>query len=71
MRIVSKGGVGTLQPGDIIRYRKKSGQHTVIYIGDGLIAHASRKTAFPRVSKNKPWNGSNVKKSTIQVIRAK
>ena len=71
MRIVSKGGVGSLQPGDIIRYRKKSGQHTVIYIGDGLIAHASRKTAFPRVSKSKPWNGSNVKKSTIQVIRAK
>lgn len=71
MRIVSKGGVASLQPGDIIRYRKKSGQHTVIYIGDGLIAHASRGHAFPRVSKNKPWNGSNVKKSTIQVLRAK
>ena len=71
MRIVSKGGVGTLQPGDIVRYRKKGGQHVVVYIGDGLIAHASRKTAFPRVSKNKPWNGGNVKKSTIQVIRAK
>ena len=71
MKIVSKGGVGSLQPGDVIRYRKKSGQHTVIYIGDGLIAHASRGNAFPRVSKNKPWNGSNVKKSTIQVLRAK
>ena len=71
MKIVSKGGVASLQPGDIIRYRKKSGQHTVIYIGDGLIAHASRGHAFPRVSKNKPWNGSNVKKSTIQVLRAK
>lgn len=71
MRIVSKGGVASLQPGDVIRYRKKSGQHTVIYIGDGLIAHASRKNAFPRVSKSKPWNNSNVKKSTIQVIRAK
>ena len=71
MYIASKGGVGTLQPGDVIRYRKKSGQHTVIYIGDGKIAHASRKHAFPRVSKSKPWNNSNVKKSTIQVIRAK
>lgn len=71
MRIVSKGGVASLQPGDVIRYRKKSGQHTVIYIGDGKIAHASRKNAFPRVSKSKPWNNSNVKKSTIQVIRAK
>ncbi len=71
MRIVSKGGVASLQPGDVIRYRKKSGQHTVIYIGDGLIAHASRKNAFPRVSKSKPWNNSNVKKSTIQVLRAR
>ena len=71
MRIVSKGGVGSLQAGDIIRYRKKGGQHTVIYIGDGLIAHASRGHAFPRVSKSKPWTASNVKKSTIQVIRAK
>ena len=71
MYIASKGGVGTLQPGDVIRYRKKGGQHTVIYIGGGLIAHASRGHAFPRVSKSKPWNNSNVKKSTIQVIRAK
>lgn len=71
MRIVSKGGVASLQPGDIIRYRKKGGQHVVVYIGDGKIAHASRKHAFPRVSKSKPWNNSNVKKSTIQVIRAK
>ena len=71
MRIVSKGGVASLQPGDVIRYRKKGGQHVVVYIGDGKIAHASRKHAFPRVSKSKPWNNSNVKKSTIQVIRAK
>lgn len=71
MTIVSKGGVGTLKAGDIIRYRKSSGQHTVIYIGDGLIAHASRGHAFPRISKSKPWTNSNVKKSTIQVLRAK
>lgn len=71
MKIVSTGKVGTLQPGDIIRYKKSSGQHTVIYIGDGYIAHASRGHAFPRIAKTKPWNNSNVKKSTIQVIRAK
>ena len=72
MTIVSKGGVGTLQKGDIIRYRKTNNhQHTVIYMGDGLIAHASRSHAFPRISKSKPWTNSNVKKSTIQVLRAK
>lgn len=71
MTIVSKGKVGNLKPGDVVRYRKKSGQHVVIYIGNGYIAHASRGNAFPRISKSKPWNNSNVKKSTIQVIRAK
>lgn len=71
MTIVSKGKVGTLKPGDVVRYRKKSGQHVVIYIGNGYIAHASRGHAFPRISKSSPWNNSNVKKSTIQVIRAK
>ena len=71
MTIVSKGKVGTLKPGDIIRYRKSSGQHVVIYIGNGYIAHASRGHAFPRISKSSPWNNSNVKKSTIQVLRAK
>lgn len=72
MKIVSKGGVGSLQAGDIIRYRKtNSHQHVVIYIGDGYIAHAGRGNWFPKVAKSKPWNNSNVKKSTIQVIRAK
>lgn len=72
MRIVSKGGVGSLQAGDIIRYRKTNGhQHTVIYIGDGKIAHAGRGNWFPKVTSNKPWTNSNVKKSTIQVLRAK
>lgn len=71
MRIVSTGGVGSLQAGDIIRYRKKSGQHVVVYIGDGKIAHAGRGHWFPKVVASKPWNSSNVKKSTIQVIRAK
>lgn len=74
MSIVHKGPLDgfALKAGDIIRYRKgKSGQHTVINIGGGRIAHASRKHAFPRISTAKPWNNSNVKTSTIQVLRAK
>lgn len=72
MKIVSKGKVGTLKAGDIIRYRKTNGhQHVVLYIGNGYIAHAGRGHWFPKVAKSKPWNNSNVKKSTIQVIRAK
>lgn len=72
MTIVSKGKVGTLKPGDIIRYKKtNSHQHVVLYIGDGYIAHAGRSNWFPKIAKSKPWNNSNVKKSTIQVIRAK
>lgn len=73
--IVHKGKItsGILQPGDIIRYRKNGGkQHTMMYFGDGKIAEANRKNAFPHISKNtKKYNKSNVKKSTIQVIRAK
>jgi cell wall-associated NlpC family hydrolase len=73
MYIAHKGSLSgfTLQAGDIIRYRKSGGQHTVLYIGGGQIAHASRKHAFPRITSAKPWNNSNVKKSTIQVLRAK
>ena len=71
MSIVSKGGVGTLKAGDVIRYRKTKGQHTVVYVGSGQIAHASREHAFPRVASSKPWTNDNVKYSTIQVLRAK
>lgn len=71
MYIAMKGKATNLQPGDIIRYRKSGGQHVVVYIGGGKIASAARKHAFPRVSKGKPWTGSKVKNSTIQVVRAK
>ena len=74
LTIVHKGKIpsGLLQPGDIIRYRKTSGQHTLMYIGDGKIAEANRKNCFPHISKDtKKYNASKVKKSTIQVIRAK
>lgn len=72
MKIVSKGGAGSLQAGDVIRYRKTNGhQHTVVYIGNGQIAHAGRGNWFPKIVSSKPWTNSNVKKSTIQVLRAK
>lgn len=68
---------GVLKPGDIIRYKKKSGsQHVVIYIGDNNLAEGGRKIRFfvakhfPYLSKAK-FNKANVKKSTLQVLRAK
>lgn len=69
--IAQQGGATNLKAGDIIRYRKSGGQHVVVYLGSGKIASAAREHAFPRVSKGKPWTGSKVKKSTIQVVRAK
>lgn len=76
MKIVHKGKkvpAGLLQAGDIIRYKKTNGhQHTVIYMGDGKIAEAGRNTWFPAIKKDtKKYNASNVKLSTLQVIRAK
>lgn len=63
---------GTLLPGDIIRYKKKSGQHTLMYYSNGVIAEAGRKTRFPVLRKDtKKYNADNVKHSTIQVLRAK
>lgn len=75
MQIVHSGKAipsGFLKAGDIIRYRKSSGQHTMIYYGDGKIAEAQRSNNFPAIKKDtKKYNASNVKKATIQVIRAK
>lgn len=76
MKIAFKGNKipdGTLKAGDIIRYKKTSGsQHTMIYIGDGKIAEAGRKIRFPVIRKDtKKYNASNVKHSTLQVLRAK
>lgn len=75
MKIVHKGKKipdGLLQAGDIIRYKKTSGQHALMYYGDGKIAEAGRGSKFPVILKDtKKYNKSNVKHSTIQVIRAK
>lgn len=76
MAIVLRGKkipAGFLQPGDIIRYKKTSGgQHTLMYYGNGKVAEANRGNCFPRIhGDTKKYNKSNVKKSTLQVIRAK
>ena len=61
-----------LKPGDIVRYKKTSGQHALIYMGNGRVAEARHKHRFFNIYKDeKRYNGSNVKKNTIQVLRAK
>lgn len=68
---------GVLKPGDIIRYKKKTGsQHVLMYIGNNDLAEGGRKIRFfvakhfPYLSKAK-FNKANVKKSTLQVLRVK
>lgn len=64
---------GLLQPGDIIRYKKTNGhQHVLLYYASGKIAEAGRSNWFPAIKKDtKKYNNSNVKFSTLQVLRAK
>lgn len=76
MKVVHSGKKvpdGLLQAGDIIRYKKTNGhQHTIIFMGGGKIAEAGRENQFPAIEKDtKKYNASNVKLSTLQVIRAK
>ena len=76
MKIVHKGKKipsGLLQPGDVIRYKKKGGgQHTLMYYGGGKIVEAGRGHYFPAIKKDtKKYNKTNVKKSSIQVLRAR
>lgn len=64
---------GVLKPGDIIRYKKTNGhQHALLYYGNGKIAEAGRSNYFPAIKKDtKKYNNSNVKFSTLEVLRAK
>ena len=64
---------GFLKPGDIVRYKKTSkDEHVLIYMGNNRIAEARHYHRFGNIYKDeKRYNGSNVKKSTIQVLRAK
>lgn len=73
--IVHKGKAipdGVLKAGDIIRYKKKKGQHAMFYLGNGLISDAGHYNRFANIRKNDHrYNKSNVRKSTIQVLRVK
>ena len=65
---------GILKAGDIVRYKKTSNkdQHALIYMGNGRVAEARHYHRFFNIYKDeKRYNGSNIKKSTIQVLRAK
>jgi hypothetical protein len=74
-KVVQKGkkvDVSKLQPGDIIRYKKKSGQHVLMCYKKGYVAEAGRGLRFPIIRKDShKYNKSDVRHSTIQVIRAK
>ena len=73
--VVHKGKIpdGFLKPGDVIRYKKKKGsQHIMLYYGNGKIAEGGRKTRFFVIRKDeKKYNASNVKLSTVEVLRVK
>lgn len=64
---------GFLKPGDIVRYKKTSkDEHTLMYMGNGRICEARHYHRYGNIYKDeKRYNGSNVKKSTLQVLRAK
>lgn len=66
---------GFLRPGDMVRYKKKSGsQHTYGIVDATHIAEAGRKTRFPiirEMAANSKCNASTTKLDTIQVIRVK
>ena len=66
--------VKEMEPADIIRYKKKGGkdQHAMFYLGHNLIADAGHYNRFFNIRKNDFRDKRrNVKKSTIQVLRAK
>lgn len=64
---------GLLQPGDIIRYKKtNNSQHAMFYFGDNKVCDAGHFNRFGNIRKDeKRYAGKKVKKSTIQVLRAK
>lgn len=66
--------VKEMKAGDIIRYKKKGGkdQHAMFYLGHNTIADAGHYNRFFNIRKNDfRYKRRNVKKDTIQVLRAK
>lgn len=56
-----------LKRGDIIRYKNETSQHTLMYLGDGLIAEAGRGKRFGVIKKSTKYEGT---KRKIQILRA-
>jgi hypothetical protein len=64
---------GVLKAGDIIRYKKTGNdQHAMFYYGNGRVCDAGHYNRFGNIrADEKRYSKSNVKKSTIQVLRVK
>lgn len=63
---------GFLKAGDIVRYKKTKGQHTLIYMGNNRVCEARHYSRFGNIYKDeKRYNKSTTKAKTIQVLRAK
>lgn len=64
---------GLLKAGDIIRYKKTGNdQHAMFYYGNGKVCDAGHYNRFGNIrADEKRYGFSNVKKSTIQVLRVK
>lgn len=63
---------GFLRAGDIVRYKKTKGQHTLIYMGNNRVCEARHYSRFGNIYKDeKRYNKTTTKAKTIQVLRAK
>lgn len=62
-----------LKAGDLIRYKKTNkDEHAMFYLGNGLICDAGHYNRFGNIRKNDHrYSRKEVKKSTLQVLRAK
>lgn len=61
-----------LKAGDIVRYKKTKGQHTLIYMGNGRVCEARHYKRFCNIYKDeKRYDKASTKAKSIQVLRAK
>ena len=63
---------GFLKAGDIVRYKKTKGQHTLIYMGNNRVCEARHYKRFGNiVTDEKRYNKKSTKAKSIQVLRAR
>lgn len=65
---------GFFKPGDLVRFKKKGGgQHAYMIINSKTIAEAGRGHWFPRIRSGRVYqcNSDKIRRSTVQVLRAK